>query len=114
MSYEKLRESFSDCLIRLVIFLFAATLYTFCSHTTLSQSISIWTIFTSENSGLPNDGVLALALDADGAMWIGTLGGLVHLDKNGQWRSYTRASTNGGLPSSSIQTLTHGADSALW
>ena len=42
--------------------------------------------FTRKNSGLPNDRVVALAPGADGALWIGTEGGLARLDK-GQQRS---------------------------
>ena len=47
--------------------------------------------FTRKNSGLPNDRVVALAPGADGALWIGTEGGLARLDKDGRWQTYSKA-----------------------
>ena len=48
-------------------------------------------------------------------MWAGTeRGGLAGLDKDGEWRTYSRGSTNGGLPSDSVFALAIGSDGALW
>ena len=58
--------------------------------------------------------VRALALGADGAMWVGTDGGLARLDKDGHWQTYSKASTQGGLPDDSVRALALGADGSLW
>jgi ligand-binding sensor domain-containing protein len=68
----------------------------------------------STQGGLPADGVWALALGADGALWAGTSGGLARLDKDGHWRSYSEATTRGGLPVGLVRALALGADGALW
>jgi hypothetical protein len=77
----------------------------------------------STQGGLPDDGVGALALGADGALWVGTVtinggiltgGGLTRLDKDGHWQTYTKANTQGGLPDDFVQALAGGADGALW
>ena len=55
-----------------------------------------------------------MAGGADGALWVGTEGGLARLDKEGRWQSYSKASTQGGLPADSVLALAGGADGALW
>jgi ligand-binding sensor domain-containing protein len=35
----------------------------------------IWKVFDTENSGLPYNGFVRLAIDTKGNMWIGTFGG---------------------------------------
>jgi hypothetical protein len=35
-----------------------------------------WTVYNTSNSGLPDNYVLAIAIDGQGNKWIGTLGGL--------------------------------------
>src|SRR5437762_1640787 len=68
--------------------------YVAWSHAAQSQPVPIWVTFTSENSELPDNRIWALAPDADGALWVGTVqDGLAKLDKDGRWRSYTKAST---------------------
>ena len=42
---------------------------------------------------------------ADGALWIGTDGGLAQLDKDGRWQTYSKASTQGGLPDDHVLAL---------
>ena len=49
--------------------------------------------FTRKNSGLPNDRVVALAPGADGALWVGTEGGLARPDRDGRWQTYRTASS---------------------
>ena len=41
-------------------------------------------------------------------------GGLARLDKDGQWQTYSKASTQGGLPDDSVWALAFGADGSLW
>jgi hypothetical protein len=74
-----------------------------------------WQTYTkaSTQGGLPNDFVLALLPGADGALWVGTFGGLARLDKDGRWQTYTKASTQGGLPGDTVRALAPGADGSL-
>ena len=61
-----------------------------------SQQVPVWAVFTQENSDLPSDSVVALALGADGSLWAGTFGGgLARLGKDGHWQTYSQASTQG-------------------
>ena len=55
-----------------------------------------------------------MAGGADGALWVGTGGGLARLDKDGSWQTYSKANTRGGLPYDSVRALARGADGALW
>ena len=59
------------------------------------------------NGGLPNDYVYSLAPGPEGALWIGTDGGLARLDQNGRWLTYSTANTGGGLPNDNVYA-------ALW
>jgi ligand-binding sensor domain-containing protein len=74
----------------------------------------VWGALTHNSSDLPDDDVRALAPDVNGALWIGTLGGLARLDEDGRWQIYSETSTNGGLPDDNVQVLTPGADFVLW
>src|SRR5260370_7228166 len=53
----------------------AATCLAVHSNAALSRSVPIWTSFTQENSDLPDDAVLALALNPHGSLLVGTRGG---------------------------------------
>src|SRR5215213_4902705 len=97
----------------------AAIFCTICSHVALSQPVPIWTTFTTVNSDLLDDNVRAVAVGKDGALWVGMgsfagTGGLARLNTDGQWESYTKASTKGGLPSDHITTLAVSANSTVW
>src|ERR1700691_3585601 len=84
------------------------------SHPAFSDPVPIWSVFDTENSDLPNNQVLALAPAPDGALWVGTLGGLGRLDAQDQWQSYTQASTKGGLSYDYVSALAPAPDGALW
>jgi ligand-binding sensor domain-containing protein len=68
----------------------------------------------STYGGLPDHRVKVLAVGLDGALWVGTGGGLARLDRDGygQWRTYSKA--RGGLPDDIITALAVGRDGALW
>ena len=83
-------------------------------HPAFSEPVPIWSVFDRENSDLLNERVAALATGKDGALWVGTSGGLARFDQEGHWQSYTTANTNGGLPSNNVDGLAPGADGALW
>ena len=44
-----------------------------------------WTIFTKENSNLPNNQVSSIVSDDNNGLWVGTGDGLVHITSNGSW-----------------------------
>jgi ligand-binding sensor domain-containing protein len=81
-----------------------------------------WETFSkdSTNGGLPSDEIQALAPGPRGSLWIGTHGvgtrggGLARIDRAGNWRTYTKASTNGGLPEDSVWALALDLDNSLW
>ena len=58
--------------------------------------------------------MLALALGADGSLWVGTNVGLVRLDKDGHWQTYNKANTKGGPLDDRVVALAFGADGSLW
>ena len=88
--------------------MWAITSFT-CASPTFPEAV---VTFARKNSGLPNDRVVALAPGADGALWIGTEGGLARLDKDGRWQTYSTASS--GLLDDRVWALAPGADGALW
>jgi hypothetical protein len=49
-------------------------------------------------------------------LWVGSPGGggLARRGKDGNWQSYSRASTQGGLPDDDVLALAAGADGSLW
>jgi signal transduction histidine kinase/streptogramin lyase len=60
--------------------------------------------------GLPNNDIKVLRETRDGALWVGTYGGLAQL-KNG---TFTRWGSADGLPSERIRALYEDADGVLW
>jgi ligand-binding sensor domain-containing protein len=87
-----------------------------CAHAyrTLSAPVPIWTVFTTENSDLPDDHVSALAFGPDGTLWVGTIGGVARRDEDGHWQTYNKANTNDGLPSNDVRALAVAPGGALW
>jgi hypothetical protein len=74
----------------------------------LSRQVST---LTSENSDLPNNRVRSLALGGDGALWVGTEGGLARYHQ-GLWQVFN--TQNSKLPDNDVQSLALGGDGALW
>jgi signal transduction histidine kinase/ligand-binding sensor domain-containing protein/DNA-binding NarL/FixJ family response regulator len=60
--------------------------------------------------GLPDDGVRALTVAADGTLWVGTQRGLGCL-RAGHWTAFTQAD---GLPSTVVYALFEDRDGNLW
>ncbi|OIO66444.1 MAG: hypothetical protein AUJ47_01435 [Candidatus Marinimicrobia bacterium CG1_02_48_14] len=69
------------------------------------------TIFTKSNSGLPANGITALAVDSTNRTWIGTNSGLVTLQDQ-TWTVYT--TYNSGLPGNTITAITETGTAAVW
>ena len=77
-------------------------------HKLLTQySRSFW----SQENGLPQDNVRAIAQTADGFLWAGTDEGLARFDGY-EFAIFNKAS--GSLPTNSVNSLAAGADGSLW
>ncbi len=68
-------------------------------------------VFNSSNSTMPNSEVRCLELGADGSIWIGTFGGLVHY-QDGVFKAYD--STNSILPDDNIRVIRKDARDNIW
>ncbi|MDP4236135.1 MAG: two-component regulator propeller domain-containing protein [Bacteroidota bacterium] len=51
-----------------------------------------WQLFTTKNSGMPDDFVTSVAADTDGSVWIGTTGGVAHYS-NGSWTVFNTSNS---------------------
>ncbi len=71
---------------------------------------SNWTVYNTSNSGLPDDQVLALAIDGSDNIWIGTMFGLAKFDGS-DWSMYR--TWNSGLPDNLVFALAIDA-SNIW
>ncbi len=77
-------------------------------HKTLTQySRTVWT----QEHGLPQDTIRAIAQTNDGYLWLGTDEGLARFDGY-EFTVFNKA--NGDLPSNSITALAAAADGSLW
>jgi len=77
-----------------------------------------WTVYNTANSGLPYNGVTALAIDAQGTIWVGTGrwyalagGGLAKFDGQ-NWTVYN--TSNSGLPNNDHIDLSIDAQGGVW
>lgn len=77
-----------------------------------------WTLYNTANSGLPYNGVTALAIDAHGIVWVGTGrwyafdgGGLARFDGE-NWTVYN--TTNSPLPGNDHISLSIDAEGNVW
>jgi ligand-binding sensor domain-containing protein len=78
----------------------------------LDRTAGTWESHAPGRAGNRPPAVVALAVDAQGNLWAGTLGGgLAHYDGNG-WRTFV--TTNSGLPLNTAQALHAGAQGDLW
>jgi hypothetical protein len=94
-----------------------AGLLLFLSATAWPQA-GEWTIYDTRNSGLPYNGVTALAVDARGTIWVGTGrwwahagGGLAEFDGT-NWAVYN--ASNSGLPDNDHTGLSIDASGNVW
>src|SRR5712672_1870607 len=77
-------------------------------HKALTQySASIWT----QQQGLPQDTIRAIAQTSDGYLWLGTDEGLARFDGY-EFAIFSR--DHGDLPSNSITALAAGNEGSLW
>lgn len=71
----------------------------------------IWSIFTTENSDLPHNRVLAILKAADDTLWFGTEAGLAHYDDN-VWQVFQASEI--GLSGNKFQAIAQGQDGTIW
>jgi len=76
-----------------------------------SQALE-WIVYDTANSGLPSDYVRYLAIDEQGNIWIGTLGGGLANFDGVNWTVYDTA--NSGLPSNYVWCLAFDAPGNIW
>lgn len=69
------------------------------------------TVFSTANSGLPDNAVNALAIAPDGAIWAGTDYGVARFDGTA-WTVYQAGSS--GLPGNSVRSLAVDDSGAVW
>lgn len=70
-----------------------------------------WTVYYTANYDLPHNHVLALALDNQGTLWVGTDGGLARWDGT-SWQVYNQG--NSGLPRNSVYAIAIDEQGAKW
>ena len=68
-----------------------------------------WINYTT--SGLPDNGILSIAIDGSGNKWIGTYGGLAKFDGT-TWTVYT--TSNSGLPDNRVASITIDGSGNKW
>jgi signal transduction histidine kinase/ligand-binding sensor domain-containing protein/DNA-binding response OmpR family regulator len=72
-----------------------------------------WTVYTKDNSSLPNDKVHAMLCDSHGRMWVGTFGGGLSLynKSNNQFITFSEEE---GLPNTTIYQILEDARGYIW
>ncbi len=70
-----------------------------------------WKLLNVDNSQLPSNFVQELELDGNGGLWIGTGGGLVYVDKDENWKAYTKED---GLVLDSIDAIKPDNKGGVW
>jgi hypothetical protein len=70
-----------------------------------------WTQYTTENSNLPSCFLQELTLDGKGGLWIGGKNGLVYVDSQNKWTTYTEKE---GLLPYSVDALATDDNGGLW
>ena len=62
-----------------------------------------WSVYSTTNSGLPNDDIRSLVIDQSGNVWVGTYGGGLAKFDGRSWSVYN--TSNSGLPDNFIKSL---------
>lgn len=68
--------------------------------------------YNMSNSGLPNNGVLSIAVDNNGAKWFGTASNEIGRFDGTTWTTYDE--TNPGLPYGDAHDIAVGTDNSIW
>jgi ligand-binding sensor domain-containing protein len=70
-----------------------------------------WTVYNSQNSGMPDDWPNVLAIDSQNSIWIGGDTGLIKFDGT-NWTIYDTG--NSGLPDDEVYSLAFDAEENIW
>jgi 4-amino-4-deoxy-L-arabinose transferase-like glycosyltransferase len=81
----------------------------FCEHLTVTSGTSIWSTYDSPD-GLSGGEILAIAVDPDDAVWVGTRRGIARFDGE-NWTAYTRRD---GFPGGRVRAVAVSADGTVW
>ncbi len=109
----------SEALLRAVVLVLALGLAAVFAFPAVAWSrTGEWVVYNTANSGLPYNGVTALAVDAQGNIWVGTGrwwahagGGLAKFDGT-NWTVYN--TSNSGLPDNDHVSLSIDAQGNIW
>ncbi|MCL4507817.1 MAG: PKD domain-containing protein [Chloroflexi bacterium] len=71
-----------------------------------------WTVYRSNNSGIPSDSCRNIVIDTNGTKWISTAGGGVARFDNSSWTVYN--TSNSGLPSNDVYSIALDRDGTKW
>ncbi|MCS6935387.1 MAG: T9SS type A sorting domain-containing protein [Chitinophagales bacterium] len=93
---------------RNALFLFLIFITGFCF---LLPAQSVWQVYNTSNSPMPDNTIRCLHKDATGALWVGTDNGLVKIIAN-QFTVYHTA--NSSLPSNQIRSITTDKNGTLY
>ena len=80
--------------------------------TRLNKATGEMVFYNKANSGLPYNDILALAIDTQGNIWVGTDGGGLAKFDGVNWTVYSRA--NSGLPNNQIFALAIDLQGDIW
>ena len=72
-----------------------------------------WTAYSADSSALPSDSVRALAVAADGTVWVGTERGVAALSGT-VWRQFRASGTGGALQGEDVRSLALAPDGRVW
>lgn len=70
-----------------------------------------WRVFTTQNSGLPDNSIRAIAIDTNNNKWIGTINGLAKYDGN-TWTVFD--TSNSPMPFASVFTIAIDKNNYIW
>ena len=73
---------------------------------------TIWTVYTTSNSGLPNNGVNSIAIDETGNKWLATAGGGLAKYDGTTWMVYNTA--NSGMPHNWVHSVVIDGNGNTW
>lgn len=77
----------------------------------VSKLMSLHAESYTEQEGLPSDHIYSILPEANGDVWLGTLGGLAHRKAGGPWKVY---GPRDGLPSPEVRDVVRDRDGRLW
>jgi len=113
---HNIKHAYSGSLAFTLVSIIAVVVFAF--PTTAWSQTAEWTVYNTVNSGLPYNGVTALAIDAQGTVWVGTGrwyafagGGLAKFDGE-NWTVYN--TSNSELPNNDHISLSIDAQGNIW